>query len=69
MKTREYARSICSTCRHLVLCCLSKDKTKVSSCSEYVHTLEKLPPVSTNEETTIFSIRERKNDNKELILN
>ncbi len=34
-------RSICSTCRYISDCVLTTDKSTISSCSEYVHQLEK----------------------------
>lgn len=37
---QPYNRSICSTCKYLSLCSLTKDKSNIHSCSEYEHYLE-----------------------------
>ena len=34
-------RSICSTCIHASYCVLTTNKSNISSCSEYVHKLDK----------------------------
>lgn len=41
-------RSICSTCSYVSDCVLTTDKSNISSCSEYIHQLEK------NEEPSPF---------------
>ena len=63
---KNYKRSICSTCRHAPYCSLTTDMSNISSCSEYVHHLDK-----DNEPLLVVSL-EMSNDthkNHELILN
>ncbi|KAB5485289.1 MAG: hypothetical protein DSY83_08255 [Flavobacteriia bacterium] len=37
---KEYKWSICSTCTFLSFCELTKDKSNISSCSEYIHYMD-----------------------------
>ncbi|APQ18368.1 hypothetical protein BTR34_13990 [Maribacter hydrothermalis] len=63
---KNYNRSICSTCRHVLLCNLTRDKSSIHSCSDYVHYLD-----ITNEPTLVISNEMATNEEfkKELVLN
>ena len=61
-------RSICSTCRYLPNCVLTTDKSNISSCSEYVHRLDKDYPPLAPEPIEMFSSGGQNNEN-ELVLN
>ena len=72
---KNYKRTICSNCRHAPYCSLTTDMSNISSCSEYVHHLDK-----DNEPTVMVSIemasdnavlisQATKNEQKELLLN
>lgn len=37
----KYNRSICSTCKYMMDCVLTTNKSKISSCSEYMHIFDK----------------------------
>lgn len=65
---KKYPRSICSTCINLSHCMLTTDKSNISSCSEYVHLLDKDFSVAPLDTVEMFSGSGQTN-NFELILN
>ncbi len=63
---KNYDRSICSTCRHMMNCSLTRDKSTIVSCSEYAHFLD------TNSDTTLVISNEMASNDefkRELVLN
>ncbi|MBD0852211.1 hypothetical protein [Maribacter arenosus] len=69
---KNYKRSICSTCRHAPHCSLTTDMSSISSCSEYVHHLDKdnEPMVMVSVETASdhLAYGRQANKNKELLI-
>ena len=62
---KNYDRSICSTCRHLMYCSLSRDKRMIYSCSQYFHFLD-----VTSDSTLVISDEMASHELKrELVLN
>lgn len=57
-------RSICSTCRYLSTCVLTTDKSNISSCSEYVHRLDREYPILAAEPIRMFSSSGQKKENE-----
>jgi hypothetical protein len=63
---KDYERSICSTCRHMMNCSITRDKSMIVSCSEYAHFLD------TNSDPILVISNEMASNNefqRELVLN